>query len=300
MSMDRRKFLGATLAGAGSLVLGHASAQGEPDPFQLRPLGETGLRVSLIGAGTGMRGWNRQSNQTRLGEVAFEGLLKGAFERGINLYDCADLYGTHPYIASAFAGLPREEYVVATKIWTGNRGLQEAERPGADVLVDRFRQELDTDYIDLVLLHCMTAPDWTDQQKRGMDLLSDLKSKGIVRAHGVSVHSLDAMRAAGESDWVDSVNVRINAYGNRMDNPDPAEVISAITGLRDAGKGVVGMKLIGEGDFRNEPDRIDASVSVALEEAAVDTMVVGFEKLEEIDDFAERVRKALLKQATPD
>ncbi len=70
-------------------------------------------------------------------------------------------------------------------MWVTAGGIPEKERPDAEIVVDRFRKELNTDYIDLVQLHCMTTGDWTDQQKRHMDSLENLKAKKIIRAHGV-------------------------------------------------------------------------------------------------------------------
>ena len=186
--------------------------------------------------------------------------------------------------------------MIGTKIWVRPGGLPEEERPDADVVVDRFRKELNTDYIDLVLIHCMTEPGWCDQQKRQMDILANLKAKGVIRAHGASVHSLGALRACVNHPWVDSVNARINAFGDLMDDPDPAVVASVLRQIHDAGKGVVGMKLIGEGRYRDDPSKRDASIQCALGDGCVDTMIVGFEKREEIDDFAERVKNALAAQ----
>jgi aryl-alcohol dehydrogenase-like predicted oxidoreductase len=301
MDMDRRKFLTVTMAGAGALLAGcqgsskpaASAAPAKHGPFDIVPLGKTGLEVSRIGMGTGMRGGGRQSNQTRLGSDVFEKLLRDAYDRGVRLFDCADMYGTHPYVGRALNSLPRQRYVIVSKIWRypGN-ALPEPERPDADVVVDRFRKELNTDYIDLVLLHCMTTANWTEQQKKQMDILDDLKAKGKIRAHGVSVHSLAALKAAAASPWVDSIHARINAYGEKMDGP-PALVAPVLQEAHAAGKGVVGMKLIGEGAFRTDDERRNQSVQYVLGLGCVDTMVVGFEKLAEIDDFSARVAQAL-------
>jgi aryl-alcohol dehydrogenase-like predicted oxidoreductase len=302
MQTSRREFVAATLAGAGALILGRApvgaqaGAGAAADPFQLVPLGKTGLQVSLVGVGTGMRGGGRQSNQTRLGKEPFEALLRHAYDKGARFFDCADSYGTHPYVASALQGMPREQYVLSTKIWVHGGGLPEPERPDANIVVDRFRQELGTDYIDLVLLHCMMSPTWPEQQQRQLDILADLKAKGIIRAHGVSVHGLGPLRACLDNPWVESVHARINAYGDAMDDRDPAVVADVLKQLHEAGKGVVGMKLIGEGRYRNDPERRDRSIQYVLGLGCVDTMIVGFEKPEEVDDFATRVGSALAAQ----
>ena len=153
-----------------------------------------------------------------------ESLIRQAYDKGIRFFDCADSYGTHPFTAAALKGVPREKYTLSSKIWVSQGGIPEPERPDADVVVERFRKELNTDYLDIVQIHCMTDAQWTDKQKKQMDILENLKAKKIIRAHGVSVHSLEAMEACVESPWVDVVHVRINPYGESMDNKDPAEL----------------------------------------------------------------------------
>ncbi|MBW8041273.1 MAG: aldo/keto reductase [Planctomycetes bacterium] len=301
MEMKRREFLTRSIAGVGGLLLGsgctdvtrHKSTTF--DPYERVRLGKTKIKVSRVGFGTGMRGGDRQSNQTRLGKEKFEALLKTAYERGVRLFDVADLYGSHPYLASALSGIPREGYIINTKIWWRGGGIPEKERPDADVVVQRFLKELKTDYIDVVLLHCVVSEKWPQELRKQMDILDQLKHKGLIRAHGVSCHSLKALQAAADEPWVDSVNVRINAYGKSMDAP-VAEVESVVRKLHKAGKGVVGMKLIGEGSFRNSDEKRDNSIRYVLGLGCVDAMVVGFESTEEVDDFAARVRKVPGKQ----
>ena len=139
----------------------------------------------------------------------------------------------------------------------------------------------------------MTSAQWTDEYKAQMDILENLKAKKIIRAHGVSVHSSEAMMAAIESSWVDVVHVRINPYGEAMDKKDPALVVPLIEKLHKSGKGVIGMKLIGNGAFQNDSEKIDASLKYVLGLGTVDMIIVGFEKPEQIDNYTERVIKAL-------
>jgi aryl-alcohol dehydrogenase-like predicted oxidoreductase len=302
MKLNRRQFLATAVAGVGGAVLvqsglGAETAWSDPvNPYELVPLGKTGLRVSRIGCGTGMRGSKRESDQTRQGAEKFEALLKDYYDRGGRLFDMADLYGTHPYVGRAMKA-NRDKCVFQTKIWVMGGGIPEPERPDANIVIDRFRKELDTDYIDIVLLHCQTKATWTDDQKKQMDILDDLKSKKIIRAHGVSVHSLDAMRAAAKSPWVDSVSVRINHAGASMDAA-PDQVVPVLKELHDAGKGVVGMKLIGEGKWRDDPKNRDEAIKFVLGLGTVDTMVVGFVKPTDLEDFQKRVATAM-KEAKP-
>ena len=260
------------------------------DPYETVPLGRTKLKLSRFCLGTGMSGSSRQSNHTRMGKQKLEALLQGAYDRGIRVFDLADLYGTHPYLIPALKEIPRDKYAIITKVWLHTGGLPEPERPDVDVVVTRFLKEIGTDHIDLVLLHCVTSANWPNELRRPMDGLAKLKDKGLIRAHGVSCHSIAALEAAAAEPWVDSVHARINPFGMSMDDK-PEKVVPVLKKLHNAGKGVVGMKIIGEGRLRNDPEKRDESARYVLGLGCVDVLNIGFEKTEEIDDFAARVRK---------
>ena len=297
--LTRRQFLTTTVAiGAGSVLLGKSALRFpatasvlSSDPLQIVTLGKSGIKTTLLGMGTGYSGYNRSSNITRAGVA--ESIIHQAYEKGIRFFDCADSYGTHPFTAAALKDYPRESYTLSSKIWVGPGGIPETERPDADVVVDRFRRELKTDYLDMVQIHCMTDSQWTDKQKKQMDILENLKVKKIIRAHGVSVHSLEAMEAAVENPWIDVIHVRINPYGEVMDKSDANSVIPVIEKLHKAGKGVIGMKLIGNGKFRDDSEKIDASLKYVLGLGTVDMIIVGFERPEQIDNYLGRMRKVL-------
>jgi aryl-alcohol dehydrogenase-like predicted oxidoreductase len=295
MKIARRQFLQHSAVGLGGLLVGAhageaAAATGARfDPYATVPLGRTGLKVSRLCLGTGMKGGKRESNHTRMGRAKFDALVQGAFERGVRMFDLADMYGTHGYAAAALQAIPRDQYFLTTKIWFRPGGIPEPERPDADVVVARFLKELKTDYVDLLLLHCVVTPNWPDELSRQMEIIAGLKQKGMVRAHGVSCHSLPALKAAVTSPWVDSVHTRINPYQMSMDGP-PDQVVPVLQQLHAAGKGVVGMKIIGEGRLRNDPEKRSESIAYALRLGCVDVLNVGCENLSEIDDLAARVR----------
>ncbi len=300
MKIKRREFLAGSIAGIGTFLLGSKNVfSAEPnssmyDPFETVTLGKTGIKVSRIGLGTGMRGGNRQSNHTRMGQDKFDLLAKGCYERGVRLFDVADLYGTHPFLMQAMQKMQRRDYVIVSKIWFRRGGLPEPERPSSDIIVERFLKELNTDYIDMILLHCVTSPNWTDELSDQMNVLDKLKKKGIIRAHGISCHSLAALEKCISEPWIDSVHVRLNPYAVSMDVNTIEEipkVETAVKTMRKQGKAIIGMKIIGEGRFRNSDEKRDKSIKYAFESGCMDSMVVGFEKIEEIDDFASRVKK---------
>jgi aryl-alcohol dehydrogenase-like predicted oxidoreductase len=292
MKIKRREFLAKSLAGVGGIIVGNRVLAGSKyyDPFETVELGKTGINTSRISLGTGMKGWQRSSNHTRMGVEKFNHLVRTAYDRGVRMFDMADLYGTHPYLLPALEGIPREEYAILTKIWFRSGGIPDDVRPDADEVVKRFLNELGTNYIDVVHLHCVVSPKWNVEQRRQMDILEDLKQQGLIRAHGVSCHTLDALKVAAEDPWVDVVNARINAFGVKMDDV-PEKVVPVLQQIHDAGKGIVGMKLVGEGQFRDDPQKRQESIDYVLNLKTVDAMTVGFEKVEELDDFADAVRK---------
>jgi aryl-alcohol dehydrogenase-like predicted oxidoreductase len=299
--LTRRQFVTTISAGAGTVLIGKVALALPPDPpglaadpFQIITLGKSGIKSTLLGMGTGFSGYNRSSNITRAGVA--ESIIRQAYEKGIRFFDCADSYGTHPFTRAALKGIPRDNYTLSSKIWVSQGGIPEPERPDADVVVERFRKELNTDYLDIVQIHCMTDPLWTDKQKKQMDILENLKAKNIIRAHGVSVHSLEAMEACLESSWVDIVHVRVNPYGDSMDKRDPGLVTPVIEKLHKSGKGIIGMKLIGNGKFRDDSEKIDASLKYVLGLGTVDMIIVGFELPEQIDNYIVRVENALKSQ----
>jgi aryl-alcohol dehydrogenase-like predicted oxidoreductase len=296
MKIPRREFLGRTALGLGSVLLA-PRLLGEPlplpkpfDPYERVPIGKTKLKFSRVVLGTGMKGSNRQSNHTRLGKEKFEALIRESNDRGVDTFDLADLYGSHPYVIPALQNIQRDKFQIITKIWFRDGGIPEKERPDADTCVERFLKELKTDYLDLLLLHCVTSAQWPEELRQQMDLLSKLKEQGKIRALGVSCHSLEALKACIAEPWVESVHTRINPYGMSMDGP-PEKVVPVLQKIHAAGKGVVGMKIMGEGRLRNDDEKRNASVKYALTLGCVDVLNVGCESIAEVDDLAARINR---------
>ena len=296
--LNRRQFLSALSLGTAHLMFhnplyGATGRFTSMDPLQRVVLGKTGIKPTLLGVGTGIHGGNRSSFLVRQERAKSIATLRYAYERGIRMFDCADTYGTHGIVAEALKGMDREEIVLTSKIWTREGGIPEPERPDANIVVDRFRKELEVDYIDVVQLHCMEDAHWTDGERRQMDIMEDLKAKGIIRAHGTSVHTLEAMMAGVKDPWVDVLHARINPFGIAMDRPDPAEVVEVIHQMHSSGRGVIGMKLVGDGQLRDESEKIDQALRFVLGLGSVDMIIVGFESEAQIDNYLDRMEVAL-------
>ena len=298
LNMHRRNFIRALSLGTAHMLFANplqarSTRYLSTSPIQKVKLGKSGIETTLIGMGTGVHAGNRTAFLTRQDKQVSLALLQHAWDKGVRFFDCADSYGTHGLVAEALKKMNREEVTLSTKIWVRSGGIPEPERPDANIVVDRFRREFDTDYIDVVQLHCLVEETWTDTWKKQMDILDNLKSKGIIRAHGVSVHSLDAMKDAAKSDWVDVIHVRINPYGIAMDKPDPAEVVEVINRMHASGKGIIGMKLVGNGDYRDNSEKIDNALRFVLGLESVDMMIIGFENSGQIDNYLARTGNAL-------
>ncbi|MBN2001604.1 aldo/keto reductase [candidate division KSB1 bacterium] len=259
------------------------------------PLGKTGLTLSRLGIGAGTNGGNVQRG---LGNDGFNRLIRYAYERGITYIDTADAYRTHTWIREAIQGLPREKLFIQSKI--GGK----PEQP-MDVL-DRFRQELNTDYIDSVLIHAKINGDWTETNKPLMEALQEAKQKGWIRAYGISCHSLPALKVAAASDWVEVNLVRFNPQGVKMDTPNEVffddsntshipPVLEQMAMMRENGHGIIGMKLIGNGDFTDPKDR-EKSIRFAMQPGLVDAVTIGFKSEAEIDEAINNINTALADQ----
>jgi 1-deoxyxylulose-5-phosphate synthase len=186
-------------------------------------------------------------------------------------------------------GLKRDRYVLLSKIWP-RKETWVTPSGGARQELDRFRQELDTEMIDVCLIHCMTNDRWAGEYERIRDELSALKEKQVVRAVGVSCHDFGALKVAAEHPWVDVIFARINHKGGKDYACDAsAEEVSATLKLaRKNGKAVVGMKIFGAGKLV-KPDEKDASLNYVFRNDLVDAITIGMLKTEEVDDTLKRM-----------
>ena len=299
MKIPRRQFLQTATLGAAALLAAPESSPAQAPPTPADPTAPVALgkrlKVSRIGMGTGVHGAMRSSRQIRMGVDKFEQVIAAAYDKGIRYFDMADTYGSHPIVGRVLKDKPRDAFTLVSKIWFLPGALPEDTRDDADVTVKRFLKEVGTDYLDLVQIHCMTAADWPQQMRKQMDLLEGLREKGLIRAHGVTCHSIPALEAAAGEPWVDVVHARINPEGAYMDDT-PEKVVPVLKKIHDAGKGVIGMKIIGQGRWRNDPAKREASIRYALGLGTVDVMVIGFERPEEIDNVKELTKSALESQ----
>jgi len=295
--ITRRQFIRSTAALAGGVLLSSCALQksaksSRPTAVDQVALGRTGLKLSRLGIGTGSKGG---SIHRGLGSDGFNHLIRYAYDQGITYIDTADNYKTHTMVRDAIKSLPREKLFIQSKM----PGVPE--KP-LEVL-DRYRSELGVDYIDSLLVHCAVRSNWDEECKRLLDALEEAKAKKIIRAHGVSCHSLPALAKAAQLNWVDVNLVRINPQGAHVDTSAESwdaqsgasnvpAVLEQLAVMRKKGHGIIGMKLIGDGDFTNPQER-EKSIRFAMRPGLLDAAVIGFKSTDEIDEAIRRINLAL-------
>lgn len=291
---SRRDFLKASIAGAGLMaaaprLLRAAEPAARFSGTDIVVLGKTGIKVTRLAQGTGFNGYNHSSEHTRQGKEAFDRLVRHSLDEGISFLDMADLYGSHPFVQEVIKGIPRSKLSLLSKIWPQKADWVQPSG-GAKAEVARFCKELNTDHLDICLIHCMQNTRWPKQYERIRDELSDLKQKGTVRAVGVSCHDLGALKVAAEHPWVDVILARVNHKCGKDYSCDGSveEVSATLKTARAHGKAVVGMKIFGAGKLV-QPEEKDASLKFVFSNNLVDAITIGMLKSGEVDDTLKRM-----------
>lgn len=245
-------------------------------------LGPKKIKLSRLAMGTGTNGAGGSSNQTKkLGVDGLARLLEAAVDNGVNFWDSADQYGTHPYLKAGLARVKRDKVVILSKTHASTEAEMKAD-------IDRFRRELNTDYIDILLLHCMMDAAWPERKKGAMEYINRLQSDGIIRTKGVSCHTLGALKTAAATPWVEVDLARINPAGVAMD-ATPDVVLPILKQMKASGKGIIGMKIFGAGRLRS---RADECLQYALAQDVVDCFTIGSESEEELKGLLAKIPAA--------
>ena len=289
--ISRRHFLKAgvaagALAGVGALPLEAERATAT----NWVTLGKSGVKVTRLAFGTGTFNGRVQRD---LGQAGFTSLVRYAYDRGIRFFETAQAYPQmQEMLGIALKGLPRDSYVLMSKVTTDDADPQ--------VTVDEMRRQMQTDYVDIMLMHVQHTSTWPTDSQRWQDGLSEMQHKEVIRSHGASIHGLPALRQVPDNKWLQIAMIRMNHKGAHMDTEDPRahvpgnvdEVVQHVHQARKAGLGVISMKLIGEGSFTDRADR-RASMRFAFRNAGVNTVTVGYKSTAEVDEAIENVNLAL-------
>ncbi len=294
MRSTRRDFFksslgAAVLGGIGSAIPAYATKRSATDWVTL---GKSGVKVTRLAFGTGTFSGRVQRD---LGQEQFTRLVRYAYDSGIRFFETADSYHGMPQMLSiALKGIPRDSYRLMTKYNT-----RETEDPEATI--DRLRRDIGSEYVDILLLHCVRQPSWSNDMEPLRDQFEEAKSKKVLLSHGASVHGLPALRTFPGNNWLDIAMIRMNHKGWRMDTEQLRdtddlgsvnEVVKHAKQVHAQGAGVISMKLVGEGTFTQPEDR-EKALRFAMNTGAVDSVTLGFKSTTEIDEAIERLNRVL-------
>ncbi|KQT92084.1 aldo/keto reductase [Marmoricola sp. Leaf446] len=222
--------------------------------MEKRTLGRTGREVSVVGLGT----WQLGADWGEVSEADAREVLEASAAAGVTFYDTADVYGdgrSERVVGRFLADHAGEGFTVATKM--GRRAEQLPENYSAAnfrAWIDRSRNNLGVDTVDLVQLHC--PPSATIEDDATYDALDALVEDGSVAAYGVSVETVDQALAAIARPHVASIQVILNALRLK-----PLERV--LPAAQEAGVGIIARVPLASGLLSG---KYDASTTFAADD----------------------------------
>ncbi|MGE5586517.1 MAG: aldo/keto reductase [Bacillota bacterium] len=252
--------------------------------LERRALGRTGLVVSRMCLGTLTIG----PLQARLPLEAGASLIRAALDAGVNFIDTAELYGTYDYIREAISGRSdgdsggggrgrdrswnRDSVVIASRSYDYTYdGMRRA--------VERALRSMNTDYIDIFLLHEQESALTLRGHHEALRYLMDARKTGKVRAVGASTHHVSCVRAAAAMSEIDVIHPLLNRSGIGIADGTAQEMLEAVQEAHSVGKGIYSMKALGGGALLAD---VEGSLGWVLAQACVDSVAVGIKTLDEL------------------
>jgi aryl-alcohol dehydrogenase-like predicted oxidoreductase len=230
----------------------------------LTPLGNTGILVSRMCFGTGTTKIDCESAQSKLPVDALGSLLVQAHGLGVTFWDTADNYNTHAHVAWALSRLPRHEVVITSK--THDVTAQAARQSLTQTL-----RELNTDYLDVMLLHEPDSPEEFEERLPALREFHKAKQEGLIRAVGLSTHAILTLEHVAGNPEIEMILTNFNFAEDHMD-AGIEHYRKAMQQAHAAGQGVVAMKTLGEGRLA---DRKQESITYSLSQPFIHSVVVG-------------------------
>lgn len=232
-------------------------------------LGKTGIEVSKICFG----GLTVGPLQAKLSPAEGGRIIHHAFESGVNFIDTAQLYKTYDHIKEGLKGFKRDQIVIASKSYAYDEKT-------AMESVEEALKALDTDYIDLFLMHEQESEHTMRGHYEALETFLKLKEKGYIRAVGLSTHNVAGVKAANMYKEIEVIHPILNISGLGIIDGTLNEMLEQVKIFHDNGGGVFSMKPLGGGNLLN---RVDESFDFILGVDCVDAIAVGMQTIAEVD-----------------
>lgn len=233
-----------------------------------RRLGSTGIKVSRMCFGVLTIG----PLQANLSVDDGANVLRYALERGVNFMDTAQYYQTYPYIRQALKGYRGEAYVSSKSYAYTAEMMAES--------LEEARRELDRDVVDVFMLHEQESALTIKGHWEAFEYLLKCKDQGIIKAAGISTHTVAGVRAAVEIPEIDVIHPLYNMNGVGIIDGNAAEMAAAISEAVKAGKGIYSMKPLGGGNLLRNTEE---AFSFVLGNNDLHSIAVGMKTMAEVD-----------------
>ncbi len=231
-------------------------------------LGSAGIEVTEMCFGT--LTFSRLQADTPPAEAGK--ILARALDLGVDFVDTAQGYHTYEHVAAALRGRKRKP-VIATK--SHARSAEDM-----DFAVKQALDAMELDKLDIFLLHLVRSEEDFEERREALDCLLEYKDKGIIRAVGLSTHTLEGLRPALAHPEIEIVMPCVNRKGLGVNDGTLDEMLSLLGELKALGKGVYAMKPLGGGHlFDDVADSLN--YIRALDE--VDSIAVGMKSAAEVE-----------------
>lgn len=247
------------------------------------PLGSTGLNVSKIAFGSLTMGPLQRDFSPAKGAD----LIQYGFEKGINFIDTAELYETYAHIGEALKGIPREDFVIASKCYAYSE--ETAKRS-----LDKALSEMKTDYVDLFMLHEQVDVHTIRGHYEAIEYFLKAKESGLIRSFGISTHYISGVKSAQKYREIEVVHPIINFTGLGIQDGTRDEMIEALLAYKAIGGGIFGMKPLGGGNLLPNKNQC---FDFILNQKYLDAIAFGMQNYDEIDYNVARITGDYIEDA---
>jgi uncharacterized protein len=230
-------------------------------------LGNTNIEVSRLCFGGLIIG----PLQANLSAAEGAEVIIKAMELGVNFIDTAELYGTYPHIKEAIKKSGKN-IVVATKSYAYT--VEDAKES-----LEKARKELDLDCIDVFLLHEQESRHTLRGHREALEYFLTAKEQGLIKAVGVSTHRIEVVEACSKMPEIDIIHPLVNIKGVGIGDGSIDQMLKAVKGAFDAGKGIYSMKPLGGGNLMKS---YNECMKFVLELPFIHSVAIGMQSVEEV------------------
>lgn len=232
-------------------------------------LGKSGIQVSRLCFGS----LTMTAFQANLSIKEGAYLIEYAYDKGINFLDTAEIYDNYAYINEALKGIPREDYIIATKTYAYTKEM-------AKDSLEKALRELETDYIDIFLLHEQESRYTIKGHYEAIEYFSKAKEEGKIRNIGISTHRIEAVAATKDYKEIQIIHPIVNRDGIGIQDGNIEEMLEEIKDAHNIGKGIYSMKPIGGGHLIRD---VEDAFTFVKRIPYIDSIAIGMQSVDEID-----------------